>query len=92
MSKEETEGYPKRGTTLEGRVAQLFRIMGHKVSRNVVLEDHEIDVYVETKDGKKTIRNSFKNLNAFIYCINRYHGLVSPIKVSSRAQYLYTCG
>jgi len=55
LSAEETEGFPKRGTTLEGRVAQLFRLMGYKVSRNIFLEDHEIDVYAESEDGKKII-------------------------------------
>lgn len=50
---EETEGFPKRGTTLEGRVAQLLRLAGYNVSRNVFVESHEIDVYAENEKGKR---------------------------------------
>jgi len=41
------EGFAKPGTTLEGRVANLFRLMGYNVTRNYFVEDHEIDVYAE---------------------------------------------
>jgi hypothetical protein len=54
MSDESPEGFAKRGTDLEGRVAQLLRLMGFNVSRNEIIEGHEIDVYGE-KDGKKII-------------------------------------
>lgn len=47
MSEEPPEGFPKPGTTLEGRVAHLFRMMGYDVSRNYFIEGHEIDVYAE---------------------------------------------
>jgi Holliday junction resolvase-like predicted endonuclease len=48
------EGFVKRGTTLEGRVAQLLRLMGYNVTRNQTIEGHEIDVYGE-KDGNRLI-------------------------------------
>ena len=54
MTEESPEGFAKRGTTLEGRVAQLLRLMGYNVSRSHVIEGHEIDVYGET-DGKRII-------------------------------------
>lgn len=54
MSEEHPEGFLKAGTTLEGRVATLFRLMGYNVSRNIFIEDHEIDVYAE-KDGERII-------------------------------------
>ena len=49
-----TEGFAKRGTTLEGRVAQLLRLMGYSVVRNQIIEGHEIDVYAE-KNGRRMI-------------------------------------
>ena len=54
MSEEITLGFTKRGTTLEGRVAQLLRLMGYNVSRNEIIEGHEIDVYGE-KEGKRIV-------------------------------------
>lgn len=54
MSEEQPEGFLKAGTTLEGRVATLFRLMGYDVSRNIFIEGHEIDVYAE-KDVEKII-------------------------------------
>lgn len=51
---ESPEGFAKKGTNLEGRVAQLLRLMGFTVSRNEIIEDHEIDVLGE-KEGKKII-------------------------------------
>lgn len=54
MSDESPEGFAKKGTTLEGRVAQLLRIMGYDVTRNIIMNDHEIDVYAE-KNGHKII-------------------------------------
>ena len=48
------EGFAKRGTTLEGLVAQLLRLMGYSVIRNQIIEGHEIDVYAE-KDSRKII-------------------------------------
>jgi hypothetical protein len=50
MSEERPEGFPKPGTTLEGRVANLFRLMGYNVSRNIFIEGHEVDVYAEKED------------------------------------------
>lgn len=52
MSEEPPEGFPKPGTTLEGRVAHLFRMMGYDVSRNYFIEGHEIDVYAEKGDER----------------------------------------
>ena len=54
MSEERPEGFPKPGTTLEGRVANLLRLMGYNVSRNIFIKDHEIDVYAE-KDSENII-------------------------------------
>jgi len=48
------EGFRKPGTTLEGRVANLFRLMGYDVIRNRVVEGHEIDVFAE-KEGSRVI-------------------------------------
>ena len=46
------EGFKKAGTTLEGRVANLFRLMGYDVTRNYFVEGHEIDVYAEKGDER----------------------------------------
>jgi hypothetical protein len=48
------EGFAKRGTTLEGRVAQLLRLMGYDVVRNQTVEGHEIDVSGK-KNGRRII-------------------------------------
>lgn len=48
------EGFRKPGITLEGRVAQLFRLMGYNITRNRVVEGHEIDVFAE-KEGSRVI-------------------------------------
>lgn len=52
MAEESPEGFAKPGTTLEGRVAQLLRLMGYNVTRNIVIRDHEIDVFGEKENHK----------------------------------------
>jgi Holliday junction resolvase-like predicted endonuclease len=52
MTEEGPEGFAKPGTTLEGRVAQLLRLMGYNVTRNVIIRDHEIDVFGEKENHK----------------------------------------
>lgn len=58
------EGFKKAGTTLEGRVANLFRLMGYNVTRNYFVEGHEIDVYAEKGDERIIIecKEYYRNL------------------------------
>jgi hypothetical protein len=64
------DGFAKPGTTLEGRVAQLLRLMGYNVARNQIIEGHEIDVYGE-KEGRKIV----------VECKEYYTGLVDREKI-----------
>jgi Holliday junction resolvase-like predicted endonuclease len=54
LAEEGSEGFSKKGTTLEGRVAQLLRLLGYNIQRNLILEGHEIDVCGE-KDNRRII-------------------------------------
>lgn len=58
------EGFKKAGTTLEGRVANLFRLMGYNVTRTFVVEGHEIDVYAERGDERIIVecKEYYRNL------------------------------
>ncbi|MEW6607351.1 MAG: restriction endonuclease [bacterium] len=75
-----------KGTKFENKVAELFRLMGYKVQRDLFIENRQIDILAEKTDGlittKMIVECKDENKNIGIKKVQDFYNIVKVANVN----------